>query len=250
MKKVILNHNFCPKGTYNLVRLGKINDSGYLVEKRDIFKSDIIISLGLSMDWSFEEDFLKYNDIPLEGYDATSTIKIFFKMIVISILTLNKQNFFQYLKGIFLFRFFFRNNKIHKKLMVGSGSWPGFVTLESILRKHSGKKVFLKADIEGWEYRILNDIITNSHRFTGIVIEFHDFDLHQDKILKFLKKISLKIAHVHVNNYGQITSSKTPMVVEITFSSHKPVSNNKLKFPHTLDYPNDKYRDDYQISFK
>lgn len=45
MKKVILNNSFCPKGTYDLVRLGKIYDAGYLVDKRDIFRSDILISL-------------------------------------------------------------------------------------------------------------------------------------------------------------------------------------------------------------
>ena len=82
-----------------------------------------------------------------------------------------------------------------------------------------------------------------------MVIEFHDFDLHQDKILTFLRKIPLKIAHVHANNYGQITPTKTPMVVEITFSSHEPTSKNKLKFPNILDTPNDKYNSDYQIHF-
>lgn len=250
MKKIILDRHFSPKGTYDLVRLGKIYDSGYLVDNRDILKSEVLISLGLSLDWSFEEDFLKYNNILLEGYDATSTIKTFFKMIVISMLTLNKQSFLQYLKAFFQFKFFFRNNKIHKKVMVGSGTCPGFVTLDSILKKHIGKNIFLKADIEGWEYRILDDIILNSNSFTGIVIEFHDFDLHQDRILSFLKKIPLKIAHVHVNNYGQITSSKTPMVVEITFSSHEPTSDDKLKFPNVLDFPNDKYNSDYQVTFK
>jgi len=37
-------------------------------------------------------------------------------------------------------------------------------------------------DIEGGEYRILDNLIKHQDKICGIVIEFHDIDLHLEKI--------------------------------------------------------------------
>ena len=47
------------KKNYDLVRFGKDNDGGYLIEKNSILNSEILISAGISWDYSFEEDYLK-----------------------------------------------------------------------------------------------------------------------------------------------------------------------------------------------
>ena len=47
------------KKTNDLVRIGRDNDGGYLVSRNDIDNSDILISFGISEDWSFEVDFIK-----------------------------------------------------------------------------------------------------------------------------------------------------------------------------------------------
>ena len=60
---------FKPNHEYNLIRLGKDNDGGYLVEKESIFKSKSLISLGLGNDWSFEKDYYKSNKKPIYCYD-------------------------------------------------------------------------------------------------------------------------------------------------------------------------------------
>ena len=38
---------FKPKYAYNLIRLGRDNDGGYLVEKESVLKSNSLISLGI-----------------------------------------------------------------------------------------------------------------------------------------------------------------------------------------------------------
>ena len=47
-----------PKYRYDLIRLGKDNDGGYLVDKNSIYRSDFLLSFGISNDCSFEDDFI------------------------------------------------------------------------------------------------------------------------------------------------------------------------------------------------
>lgn len=50
---------FKPNANYDLIRLGRSNDGGYLIGKNSINNSKYLISMGLDLDWSFEEDFKK-----------------------------------------------------------------------------------------------------------------------------------------------------------------------------------------------
>ena len=63
--------------------------------------------------------------------------------------------------------------------------------------------VFLKVDIEGDEYSLLNDIQRFEHSINSLIIEFHQISENNNlkKILSFVKKLKLlKIIHVHGNN--------------------------------------------------
>ena len=44
----------------NLVRIGPKKDGGYVIDKRVIEKSEVIITCGLNDDWEFEKDFLRW----------------------------------------------------------------------------------------------------------------------------------------------------------------------------------------------
>ena len=57
MIKAYLPKFFFYHTSNSLIRLGKKNDGGYLVSKNDIDKSDLLLSLGIYDDWSFENDF-------------------------------------------------------------------------------------------------------------------------------------------------------------------------------------------------
>ena len=54
-----LPNNLKPKKNYLLSRIGKDNDGGYLVGKKNKTDNINLISLGISNDWSFEDHFLK-----------------------------------------------------------------------------------------------------------------------------------------------------------------------------------------------
>ena len=73
----MLTKEFKPGGLYDLVRLGKNNDGGYLVCKNSITETDCLISFGINDDFSFEEDFKNKKNIPIFAYDPTTT-NIFF----------------------------------------------------------------------------------------------------------------------------------------------------------------------------
>ena len=63
--------------------------------------------------------------------------------------------------------------------------------MEEVFDLTDKSDIFLKIDIEGSEYRILDSILENQNRISGIAIEFHDCDLHLDKIKRFIDKLSI-----------------------------------------------------------
>jgi hypothetical protein len=65
----MLPKNFRPKKNYDLIRLGRNNDGGYLVEKNSIKNSKTLISFGIGNDWSFESHFKSQNNIKIFAYD-------------------------------------------------------------------------------------------------------------------------------------------------------------------------------------
>ena len=62
------------------------NDGGYLVSQSDIVKSDALIGLGISDDWSFEENFVKQKDMPVYAYDASINFKFWIKKTLAEII--------------------------------------------------------------------------------------------------------------------------------------------------------------------
>ncbi len=83
-----------------------------------------------------------------------------------------------------------------------------------------GGDIFLKIDIEGWEYRVLDELAQNADRFSGMAIEFHDTDLHGERIDAFIDAISGEHAliHFHPNNYAATDQDGNSIVFELTFA--------------------------------
>ena len=75
-----------PKHCYNLIRLGKNNDGGYLVEKDSLLNSESLISFGINLDWSFEKDFFSYKKCSIHCYDHTIKYSFFKRYIFFLIL--------------------------------------------------------------------------------------------------------------------------------------------------------------------
>ena len=104
-------------------------------------------------------------------------------------------------------------------------------------------------DIEGWGYRCLDEIIEYKALLSGIAIEFHDVDLHLDKIKRFVELIDMPIAHIHPTNCAPVNKDGIPMVIEVTFSRNGDIINRHPKLPHPLDAPVCPKREEYLINF-
>ena len=243
----------------NLIRVGPKTDGGYIIDRRVLSKSKILITCGLNDDWEFERDYLKKNQkTQINAYDHTVNKRFWlsrFKKDIISLLLFKKLKInkildvFKYLD----YRLFFRNNNKHfEKKIVFKKRNDNETTIPDILANYN--EIFLKVDIEGDEYKILNDIKRNSSKIIFLVIEFHDVDKNIKKIKNFIDKLDLKIIHIHGNNYGGLDKNNNPKVIELSLLNSKKIKLKKIlskrNYPiNDLDYKNFKRRSDIEIKF-
>ena len=163
----------------HLTRIGPKLDGGYVVDKRSIQESNTIITCGLNDDWEFEKSFLKKNDdCKVIAFDHTIDRKFWinrFKKDIRHFFLLKK---IRLRKIIGIFKYldyinFFKNNNKHHIIKIGPQNInQKEITISKILENQSN--VILKIDIEGDEYKILNEIISNSEKITSLIIEFHN----------------------------------------------------------------------------
>lgn len=244
-QSVKLPNFFKPKVSYDLLRLGSKNDGGYIVSKKDILSSSNLLSFGINDDWLFEKSFLKKNNINCYAFDGSLTRNYWIKYFLKAIISFKFNKIFKF----FHFYFFFKKNKKFFLKFVTNVKGKNNITFSSIMSTYlrDYNNIFLKVDIEGSEYRILDDIISYSEKFISVVIEFHDIDLHLDKIEKFINNFPLKIIHTHPNNYAGVNANLSPLAIEVTFSREYK-NEEAVKF-NKLDSPNDKHSAELVIEY-
>tara|TARA_B100000965_G_scaffold246546_1_gene206990 strand:- start:4978 stop:5754 length:777 start_codon:yes stop_codon:yes gene_type:complete len=241
---------FKPKYEYDLLRLGKNNDGGYLVEKESLNLAKSLISFGLSYDWSFEKHFYKIKNCPIHCYDPSvkySGIKKFSRKSIINLFKIknifNKNLLKSTINNIFLFhnyKKFFSKDVVHYESSIGLGI--NKIDFLEIINRIKLYPVFLKIDIEGSEYRILEDILKHQDKISGLVIEFHNVDLHKNIISDFINEFNLSLCHIHGQNplgKNYLDSNNDPTQIEMTFSKTKNILSDNPKIPHLLDMPSD-----------
>ncbi len=235
----------------DLVRVGKDYDGGYLVSKSDIYASDALIGLGIKDDWSFEEQFCSYNDVPVVAYDASISESFFLQEISRSLSHVKRPSkFLRAVQTYFGYRRFFRGSRKHVRKFVGVDLSDRYCSMADVFAAIKSDKVFLKIDIEGAEYRILEELLRNQDRISGLVMELHDCDLHVERIRLFVERFALRLVHVHANNYCPVCAeSGMPFALELTFSKHAELEDD-CTLPHKLDLPNTPYTDDIILKFR
>ena len=251
---------FKPVNEYDLIRLGKNNDGGYLVEKESLAEAKSLISFGIAFDWSFEKHFFKIKNCPIQCYDPFikySNIKKFSRKSLIDLFKsknlFNKRLLKETINNIFLYndyKKFFSKEVVHYESSIGVGN--NKVDFSETIKKINSYPIFLKIDIEGSEYRILDDLINYQDKISGLVIEFHNIDLHKDIISNFIKKFSLSLCHIHGQNplgSNYLDSNNDPIQIEMTFSKSKNILSPKPKIPHPLDQPADFRFQDVELNF-
>ena len=116
-KLMALDKTFQPKHNFELVRVGKKNDGGYLIGKNSLLYTKNLVSFGIDDDWSFEKTFLKVNkNVKLFTFDQNLDAIFLLKRIILNffrIFSLTRKSFFTRSINNFFDYFLFlkKNNK-------------------------------------------------------------------------------------------------------------------------------------------
>lgn len=245
-----MDKKFLPLNHYDLIRIGSKNDGGYLVERNSLENSTFLVGLGINDDWNFELSFGK----PFIGIDNVISNKFLLKRLIIKFLIFLKnpfqlESFQNIINHVSNFAYFIKNKSCFRKDLISNYDSKTTLSLDTVLSNYNGN-IFLKVDIEGSEYRIIEQILQNEKIIEGLVIEFHDVDIHYERIVSFIDRTSLSLVHFHPNNCGGIDCNGNPLVIELTFSKNpKIITKGSPALPLEIDMPNNPYIDDITTTF-
>ena len=134
------------------VRLGSQNDSGYLVCQDDIKESEVLLSLGISDDWTFEAAYSKTTGNGVLAFDGSITTKFWLKKICSALLHRTPKKIFDWYRQS---QFFSGNNKLVHIFVGFSLKERNFISFREIFELFSnqlkGRSIYLKVDIESSE---------------------------------------------------------------------------------------------------
>ena len=238
MDKLKLSNWLIPKHKTDLIRYGSHYDGGYLLNKNDLLKSDMMISLGIHENWDFEKQIYKNYQIKnVVLFDPQSSYFLIFTYLLKSIIKCNFKKIFTYIKKFKEFKdlkseCIFIQKKFNESLVV---------------KYIKSKNILLKIDIEGDEYDILNFILNNQNKINCLVIEFHNINKYSYKIKDFISHFKLKLINTHVNTF----SKEDNITLELTFSKHANIYKDKWdQFElNNIDFPNDPNHENIKIYY-
>jgi hypothetical protein len=269
-----------PIAADDLIRLGREEDGGYVISRRCVVESRVLFAFGISIEWSFEKAFARANPkTTVIGVDGSVSARVFFSRAIESIkqaasalVGLNAVRVMRecrasayWLKKAIQFRIFFDGDKRRfYNLFVGDIPKTGFVTWSELwprvpleIMPNNSLGAFVKMDIEGGEYHVLNDLIADASKINGMVVEFHDCDIYWEHFSTIMERLTnyFAIVHVHGNNFGPlIPGSATPRVLEISFVNRRLLGEylheTTADYPRpSLDRPCNPAKPDYPIYF-
>ena len=254
-----------PVALDDLVRVGRDHDGGYVISRRSLAATRVLVGLGINDDWSFEEAFAHDNPgARVVGVDGSVSPGIFRRRALPHVMRaagwlvrarrwylLEEWRAAQRELGIArdMARFFDGRARHFVPRYFEPADGPASVSWATLGRRHDlfpdggACDVFLKMDVEGAEYRTLGGVLPYADRLAGAVIEFHDLDREWDRFTAVMDALqaSLAIAHLHANNCEPlIPGTATPKVLEVSFVNrrlvHGPIVSSTATYPiHGLD---------------
>jgi hypothetical protein len=239
-----------PSRDFPLKRLGSARDGGYLVDERLLGCN--LLSLGISGDWNFEKDWteLARPDCIIATYDGSIGLGYFVRVFLASLLRPHRPELLlRNFKNVVEYVTYLRLKTKFQKKYVGAKSGNGDIAFAEIIEEHRiDSSWFLKMDIEGAEYEILDTISELGSHFSGMAIEFHDPLRHMQLIEQFIAATGLSICNVHVNNcLPKHPKSTVEPCIEVSLSCLDGFG--KPEIPHPLEQQNDSTCEPLAISF-
>lgn len=253
--------DFRPVACDELSRVGNRDDGGYVVPLQAVEAAGALLSFGLAHDWTFERDFKHRNPrATVHCYDHTVSLRTAFLYSLGQLAAFIVRFKASYLRRAFTwidYLLFFRADKVHFKQRLWRDHQNDSVTIDDAFgRLPAGCQAFVKMDIEGSEYRVLEDVLKHSGSIVALAIEFHDVDIVTALFNSLVEKIKrdFYIVHIHGNNMGGVAPFDFPIVPEITFLNRRffnlvpPPSRVKYPVPG-LDRPNRPGLPDFAFEF-
>ena len=219
------------------LRLGPYHDNGYVVvdldPERKSFLYDYYIGCGIGSSTEFDHAFFeRYPYISGSCFDGTIT----------NVPSLP-----------YGYQYVARN--------IGPNNTDRETNLVDLLSSH--KSIFLKMDIEGWEFpwlKVMTPELLNN--VAQIAIEMHSIleDTPESTIaekIEGLRKLcdTHYIVHIHGNTYAPMNNYKglsVPSVIELTFVNKRLVTNpylNKKELPSRWDFSNNSAIPDFDLNY-
>lgn len=243
----MLPRNFKPAKQYDLIRLGNPNDGGYLVCRASVAEARALLSFGINDDWSFDKAFYTSNCVPIEAFDHTISTRLFAvragqslaaALVLFWMSPRSVIHAWRHARTFVSYLLFFRGERKLNRVPIG-GVGPGSMSFGDVMRKTDKRPVFIKCDIEGAEYDLFGDIVAHAGDISGLVMEFHDVDVHLAEMSAFIDRFSLELVHIHPNNCGGTCENGNPKVLELTFSRHPAAVGTCPALPHPRDAANE-----------
>lgn len=270
-----------PKPVTDLVRVGRASDGGYVMPDRVLATCTHLVGMGISDDWSFEEDVLRRNPsvrlLAIDGsVSATRFGIVAVKNLLHGLRQLVSGNVAEARRALLeskwstatavnFFRFFSSDKRQFVEKMVSAEPSANDITWSealSRLRAENGKprSILVKVDIEGGEYTVLPEILSAAKEVVALIVEFHDCGNRWNDFETAIEQVTelFTVVHVHGNNYVPlIPGTQVPEVLEITFLRSNLLTADDLLATPFLDYPvaaldmpNDASKKDYSLTFE
>lgn len=220
------------------VRLGANRDGGYVISQSCLRDSRALLSLGLGDDWSFDRKWRWYKpqDI-IHAYDGT---------INPDTMPTSVQRDYH---------LFWREPCVHFPANIGKDHQPGQRSFQQAMRAMATDSVFVKMDIEGGEWQLIDELVRHHVMITGMVIEFHDVGRLRDDFIAAVRHLNRNffITHLHANNSCGDCEDGLPQVIEISWANRHylpdPVVPRYDVYLPGLDWPNVESTADSEMYF-
>jgi hypothetical protein len=269
-----------PVAVDDLIRVGRAHDGGYVISRRCLEATKVLVGMGINDDWSFERDFVQRNPtVRVIGIDGSVSDEVFrdrarkamtmaigyFIRLKRWLMTEQRQEVARWReRGRAFQEFFGADNRVFYEKFVSDIddgahlTWSTLRRLEpALVEDHPVPAVFVKVDIERSEYRVLADLLEDAPRINGLAIEFHDCDILWERFTDLMARLQDRFAvvHMHGNNWSPLISGTAcPQVLEVSLVNRAllpaTLSPSTETYPIPgLDMPNNRERDDYRLTF-
>jgi hypothetical protein len=253
-----------------LIRLGQACDGGYVVPAAAVDQAEVLLSLGLNDEWSFDRAFLACNKrarlIAVDhtvgpGLFALKSLRCGFKVGSYSLLgnaAKLRKNRHDLSRAVDYFKLF-RDPHRHIIKKVAGSTGRGQVSVADLLKiaqPAAPRSVFLKIDIEGAEYEVVGDIVDHADKISCIAGEFHNLDTGAAQFNEAVRRLqrAFHIVHIHGNNFDRRRFDGFPPAVELTLINKAllpgaPRPSSKSYPVAGLDVPNYADRPECELRF-